>query len=211
MTIGILAFQGGVEEHAEALSALAVSSLEVRSLSALQQVNALIIPGGESTVIMKFLQKTGLDQEIIKRSKEGLPIYGTCAGAIVLSKGMIEATNVRGVHGRPDAAPLQHDVRVRPLGLMDVSLDRNAYGPQTESFQAPIELSLPSGMHTITGIFIRAPKVARIGEGVTVLAAHEGAPVVLREGNLLASTFHPELARGRFLHEYFISQIVDKS
>jgi len=183
MKIGILAFQGDVLEHTQALKRLGAESCEVRSVHDLQRVDALIIPGGESTVITKFLQETGLDDAITRRHQnEQFPIFGTCAGAIVLAKGH--------------------------LSLMDIVVERNAYGPQSESCTADITLALPEGEERVSGVFIRAPKIVSVGNSVEVLGRYQGDPVVCRQGNVLVSTFHPELLKGvSCLHKYFIGHL----
>lgn len=208
MTIGILAFQGDVAEHALILSRLHIPSVEVRSVEDLARVDALIIPGGESTVIAKFLQETGVGKEVVRRvtlkaekaerkeGKEGigmlpangnrsLIVYGTCAGAIVLAK------KVTGKN-----AP-------KSLRLIDVTIDRNAYGTQIDSFEAELKIS---GMQKPVPVaFIRAPKITRIGKGVEILAKFRGEPVFVRQGNVLISTFHPEARGSTLIHELFLS------
>ncbi|MEK7137063.1 MAG: pyridoxal 5'-phosphate synthase glutaminase subunit PdxT [Patescibacteria group bacterium] len=198
MTIGVLAFQGDVIEHMQALRLLGAEAQEVRSIDDLEEVKGLIIPGGESTVIGKFLEETGLRKAIIDRCTNGkFPIYGTCAGAILLAREVFSVAAI-------------HESRLRPLGLMDITIERNAYGRQTESFEAYLTLDLPSGKEEISGIFIRAPKVVQIGKSVSVLARYEGLPVACMEGNFLVSTFHPELStKPSFLHKFF-SGFVEK-
>lgn len=186
--IGVLAFQGDVREHHEALRALDVSSIDVRSIEDFEKIDALIIPGGESTVISKFLTETGLRQVIIHRvQKENLPIYGTCAGAILL------------------ASEILHEDRVEPMKLIDITVERNAYGRQAESFHGSIFLTL-SDIKEISGTFIRAPKIVRMGLKVSVLGTCAGEPVLCRQGNILISTFHPELSPAPpDIHRYFLS------
>lgn len=193
MTVGVLAFQGDVREHLQALRSLNVEAREVRSIVEFNEVDALIIPGGESTVIGEFLLETGLRGRIIERHRtEQFPIYGTCVGAILLAKNVLS-------NGIPET-------RVHPLRLMDITIERNAYGRQTESFEASLTLDLPSGKEEIAGIFIRAPKVAKIHSDVRVLAHHEGVPVALAQGNALISTFHPELSKKPSpMHRYVLS------
>jgi 5'-phosphate synthase pdxT subunit len=187
MKIGVLAFQGDVIEHLQALKILGVETLEVRSVAELDHVDGLIIPGGESTVISKFLAETGVGDRIIKKHQnEKLPIYGTCAGAILLTKEIKDAGDVQS------------------LGLMDITVERNAYGRQTESFEADIEV----GGESVHGIFIRAPKIISTGNSVIVLASYEGSPVVCEEGKLLISTFHPELSdKPSALHRRFLEML----
>jgi|SRR3989338_3652196 len=186
--VGVLAFQGDVREHHEALRKLNVASIDVRSADEFEKVDALIIPGGESTVISKFLNEAGLDQRIIERAKdERFPIYGTCAGAILL------------------ASEIHQDDQVKPLGLIDITVTRNAYGRQAESFHGSISLTF-SDVKEMSGTFIRAPKIVRVGPSVTVLGTHAGEPVLCRQRNILVSTFHPELSEvPSRIHRFFLS------
>jgi pyridoxal 5'-phosphate synthase pdxT subunit len=205
MTVGVLAFQGDVIEHLRALTMLGAEACEVRSVDEFQKVDALIIPGGESTVISEFLELTGLRDVIIDRCRQkSFPIFGTCAGAIVMGKPI-----VRHPVGALHATPLQ------PLGLMDITVERNAYGRQTDSFEAEIAVDFPEGRESVHGLFIRAPKIVSVGEGVTVLARCAGLPVLCQQGSLLAATFHPELMdRPSTPHRHFLSLIggkVDKA
>ncbi|HLC76445.1 MAG TPA: pyridoxal 5'-phosphate synthase glutaminase subunit PdxT [Candidatus Peribacterales bacterium] len=176
MVVGVLAFQGDVLEHHQALKNLGVESKDVRSIEEFRDVDALIIPGGESTVIGKFLEETKLGEAIIDRTKkEKFPLYGTCAGAILLAKEIVG------------------DSSVTSLKLIDISVERNAYGRQTESFQETISLNLGSSTEEIVATFIRAPRIVRVGNTVEVLAMQNGDPVLCRQGSVLVSTFHPEL------------------
>ncbi len=188
MVVGVLAFQGDFAEHIDVLHAMHVPSVEVRSVADLSKVNALIIPGGESTVIAKFLASTKVGSEIIKRTKAGtLFLYGTCAGAILLSK---KATGKN--------AP-------RTLGLMDVTVDRNAYGSQVDSFETTLRIhGIKAPIHVS---FIRAPKITRIGKYVEVLAEFDGEPVLVRQGNVMIGTFHPEVRHETALHELFLTSM----
>ncbi len=171
--IGVLAFHGGFAEHISTLRKAGFESCEVRSVQDLSGLSGLIIPGGESTVIWKFLEKTGLG-EALRVAK--FPIYGTCAGMIVLAKDK--------------------------LGLIDISVERNAYGRQVASFITDLEIV---GRILPVGHFIRAPKITRVGEGVEVLASHDGVPVFVRQGNIWASSFHPELSAETSIHEMIFS------
>ena len=160
--IGVLAFHGGFAEHILTLRRAGFESCEVRTLEDLSRVDGLIIPGGESTVIWKFLEKTGMGEAICKRAKDlHFQIYGTCAGMIVLAKNW--------------------------LGLIDISVERNAYGRQVASFITDLEID---GRILPVGHFIRAPKITRVGEEVEVLASYAGVPVFVRQGNIWASSFH---------------------
>lgn len=184
MIVGILAFQGDVAEHASMLALLGVASADVRTRDDLSRVQGLIIPGGESTVMAKFLRISGLDHEIISRVQHGsLGIFGTCAGAI------LSAAQVTGKH-----APV-------PLNLINITIARNAYGTQRDSFDAT--LSVTGIDHPVPCSFIRAPRVTRVGDGVEVLATHDGSPVILRHGAVLVATCHPELRGDPSLHAFF--------
>ncbi len=185
MTVGVLALQGDFAEHREVLRSLGVQCREVRTLEDLSRVDKLIIPGGESTVMGRFLKLWKLDVEIKRRVGErSLPIYGTCAGAIVLAK---KATG-------KNAPPT--------LGLMDIEIERNAYGTQTESFERT--LNIKGLKKTIAASFIRAPIIAKIGKEVEILASVGMQPVLVRQGNLLAGTFHPEVRGQTAIHELFL-------
>lgn len=203
MVVGVLAFQGDFSEHIAVLHSMHVPAIEVRSISDLSKISALIIPGGESTVISKFLQETGVGKEIIRRVNvkapppaappqrspgeglgRGLTIYGTCAGGILLSK------KVTGKNA------------CRPLGLIDITIDRNAYGTQLDSFEADIRVKGIQGKIPVS--FIRAPKITRVGKDVEVLAEHDGVPVLVRQGRVLAGTFHPEVRADMRVHQMFL-------
>jgi len=195
MTVGVLAFHGDFAEHVEILRNLNMKAKEVRNLEDLASVHRLIIPGGESTVMSRFLFSTGVGEEIQRRvQKESFPVYGTCAGAILLAKEVFS-----------DGVP---ESRFRPLGLMDISVERNAYGRQTESFEEVISLHFGAATEDCPAIFIRAPKVLSIGQEVEVLARHHELPIAMRQGNLLASTFHPELRNTpSLLHRHFLTLV----
>lgn len=171
--IGVLALQGGFKEHIDILTKLGLEACEIRTREELmrEEVNGLIIPGGESTVMLKFIDEFGLRSAISARAENPhFCIYGTCAGLILLAK---EVPNLKG----------------EPLGLLDVTVERNAYGSQRDSFI------------TDFGSFIRAPKIIRLGEGVEVMMEHEGLPVLVREGNIWGGTFHPELIGNIEIHK----------
>ena len=188
MTIGVLAFQGDFAEHIDVLRTLKVSAIEVRSLEELSRVGALIIPGGESTVIAKFLWETGMGKEIISRvHNNSLCVFGTCAGAILLAK-HVTGKNVP-----------------KSLGLLDITIDRNAYGTQIESFEA--SLKIKGLKNPLKAAFIRAPKITRVGKDVEVLASHKGVPVLVRGGAVMAATFHAEVRGETVLHELFLANV----
>jgi 5'-phosphate synthase pdxT subunit len=182
---GVLALQGDFREHAWTLEAAGASPFEVRTRQDLDQVACLVIPGGESTTISKLARAYDLVEPIVDRANQGMPIFGTCAGMILLA---------RDIEG---GEPL--------LELMDISVRRNAYGRQVESFES--DLSVEGIEHPVRGVFIRAPLVTRIGPGVRVLAEYEGAAVVLEQGNLLVASFHPELVGEAALHRYMLRKV----
>ena len=192
--IGVLALQGDFREHRKVLEDIGGSTCLVRRPAELDKVDGLIIPGGESTTISKLLRKWNLFEPVQEKARNGLPLFGTCAGLILMAK---EVKN----------GPLS-------LDLMDITVERNAYGRQIESFESRLEfLSDEEGEGrngSINGVFIRAPQVTRVGPNVEELARHEGLPVLLREDNLLGATFHPELSDDPSIHEYFLREVVGK-
>lgn len=188
MEIGVLDIQGSVKEHFEALAKAGAAPVLVKNPEDLGRVSGLIIPGGESTTIGKLLRRFGLREEIIRRVRAGMPVWGTCAGAILLAKK---------IEGRENADSLE---------LMDIIIERNAYGGQLDSFETQIEFDCGVGVlgRMIPAIFIRAPKILEIGVGVEVLIKRGEEIVGVREGKMLATTFHPELTDDLRVHEYFI-------
>ena len=185
MKAGVLALQGDFREHALALREAGAAPIEVRTPEDLAEVQCLVIPGGESTTIAKLARAYGLVDPIRERAAAGMPMFGTCAGMIVLA---------RRVDG---GAPL--------FGLMDIGVRPNAYGRQVDSFEADLDVT---GIdHPVRGVFIRAPRILDVGPGVSVLAEHEGTPVVLEQGNLLVSSFHPELVGETAMHVYLLEKV----
>ena len=187
MTIGVLALQGDFAEHMAMLTRIGVDAREVRKAGDLEGVDALIIPGGESTTIGKLMARYGLDEAIRACAKQGMPIYGTCAGLILLAKEIEGSDQPR-------------------LGLMDIAVIRNAFGRQIESFEADIPFA-PTPEQPVRGVFIRAPIVARVGAGVQTLSVFDGKIVAVQQGNLLATAFHPELTDDTRVHRYFLSLV----
>lgn len=183
--VGVLALQGSFELHARSLARLGVPTREVRRPKDLDGISALVLPGGESTTLSLLSRQYGLFQPIRDMAREGLPMFGTCAGAILLGRG-------QGIPPRFEVAP--------------VELLRNAYGTQIDSFSAL--LSLKPFPAPFRGIFIRAPKILRWAEDVEVLGEHEGNPVLVAWRNLLLATFHPELTDDLRIHEYFLERFV---
>lgn len=185
MKAGILALQGDFREHAAMVREAGGTPVLVRTPDDLREVACLVIPGGESTTIGKLAHRYGLVDPIRDRAGAGMPVFGTCAGMIVMA---------REVAG---GEPL--------LGLLDIAVERNAYGRQVDSFEADVDVA---GLDVpVRGVFIRAPAVARVGDGVEVLAEHAGAPVVVSQGPMLAAAFHPEIAGDPRLHAWFLERV----
>ncbi|HYY82175.1 MAG TPA: pyridoxal 5'-phosphate synthase glutaminase subunit PdxT [Actinomycetes bacterium] len=182
--VGVLAFQGDVREHLRALREVGAGPVEVRDLERLGQVDGLVIPGGESTVIGKLAARYGLIGPLRERARAGLPVFGTCAGMILLA---------REVEGPPQDL----------LGVLDVRVRRNAFGRQVASFEAEVDVKGLDG-GPVPAAFIRAPWVEVAGPGVEVLAEVDGRVVAVRQGDLLATAFHPELTGERRLHRWFV-------
>jgi pyridoxal 5'-phosphate synthase pdxT subunit len=180
MKIGVLAVQGNFREHCAILRRLGAEVVEVRLPEQLEGLDGLVIPGGESTAIRRLMRLYGLDDAIRDFDQ---PVFGTCAGMILLDR----------AH----------------LGLVDVDVERNAYGRQLASFEA--DLDLGDGGEPLRGVFIRAPRVGEWGEGVEVLASHDGAPVLLRDGRFLVASFHPELTDDARVHERFLQLVREET
>jgi 5'-phosphate synthase pdxT subunit len=185
MRIGVLAAQGAFAEHIAALRQLKIEALPIRLPSELSDLNGLIIPGGESTSISKLMLDYNLMGEIRNLADSGLPILGTCAGMILLSKEILDSD-------------------VEPLGLMDITVRRNAFGRQKDSFET--ELTIPAlGEKPFPGVFIRAPIIERSNSTVEILTRlADGTGVAVRQGRLLATAFHPELTDDLRFHQYFL-------
>lgn len=188
MTIGVLALQGDFREHAEMLRRMGAQVVEVRQPKQLSAVERLIIPGGESTTIGRLLTIYGLIEPIRERAGRDLAVWGTCAGAILLAREVLD----------------QKRDGQATLSLMDMSVRRNAFGSQLDSFEAP--LSIPAlGEGLMPGVFIRAPQIEQVGHAVEILARlPTNSIIAARQGRLLATTFHPELTNDDRLHRYFL-------
>ncbi|MFN2128748.1 MAG: pyridoxal 5'-phosphate synthase glutaminase subunit PdxT [Anaerolineales bacterium] len=184
--IGILAIQGDFSKHAQAVSASGHRAVEVRNRVQLEDTDGLIIPGGESTTFLRLFNEFGLAADI-KNYARTKPILGTCAGLIILS---MEA----------DELPF------RPLGLIDITVKRNAYGRQKDSFIDNIDLNLNGASRVFQGVFIRAPRIVKTGNDVRTLALHNGEAVLVANKKIMAATFHPELTDNLEIHKYFISK-----
>ena len=183
--IGVLAIQGDYAAHAEALTESGAEPVEVRKPDQLAALDGLILPGGESTTMLKFLERRGFF-EALEEFAKSKTVFGTCAGAILLAR---EVRN-----------PSQ-----RSLGILDAVVERNAYGRQIDSTILTAETALPGG--PLEMVFIRAPRIVATGAGVQVLATRDGAPTLVRQGTTMAATFHPELSKDRRVHQLFV-QIV---
>ena len=183
--IGVLALQGDFREHLAALRACEVEGVPIRLVADLDAVDALILPGGESTTMARLLEP-GLAASIQRRAAAGMPVLGTCAGMILMAR------DIQG--GRTDQEPLK---------LIDISVRRNAYGRQIDSFEAEVESRAIGG--TAPAVFIRAPQVTERAPDVQELANHGGQTVAVKQGNRLALAFHPELTPDRRWHQYFLS------
>jgi len=187
--VGVLALQGAFREHVLSVEALGVSAVPVRLPHQLEGLDGLIMPGGESTAIAKLMRTYGFYEAIRECHDEGMAVWGTCAGAILMAREIA------------DAAAEQE-----PLGLMDCVIQRNAYGRQIDSFQ--VDLTIEGIEETFPGVFIRAPIITSVGERVRVIGRHEGKVIAAREGDLLATTFHPELTGDVRLHRYFVESVI---
>ena len=186
MKVGVLALQGAVREHAEALAEVGAHSVEVRRPEDLAGVDALVLPGGESTTMSFLLESAELFEPVAARLAEGMPAFGTCAGMILLASEVLD--------GRPDQ---------RSFGAVDMAVRRNAFGRQVDSFETDLAVEgLPGG--AFPAVFIRAPFVERTGDGVEVLATVDGRPVLCRQGPVMVAAFHPELSGDLRLHQRFV-------
>jgi 5'-phosphate synthase pdxT subunit len=187
--VGVLALQGAFREHAEACDALGADVALVKLPEHLAALDAIVLPGGESTTIDKLLDTSGLREPLRERLADGLPAFATCAGLIVLAREVVD--------GRPDQVPLD---------LIDVRVRRNGYGRQRDSFEAPLAVDGLDG-GPFTGVFIRAPVIESVGERVEVLARHDDVPVLGRDGAVWFASFHPELSGDLRLHSAFLNEV----
>ncbi len=189
VNIGVLAIQGDVREHKNHLAQVGANPVEVRTLEDLSQVQGLIIPGGESTTIAMLMAEEGLIDQIQRRVwDEQFPVYGTCAGLILLSKDVIGSSPAR-------------------LGLMDIVANRNAYGRQLASFETSLRIPALGDGPDFPAVFIRAPQIVRYGPEVIPLATFEGQVVMAEQGSLLTSAFHPEMSGDVRIHGYFVDKV----
>ncbi|HTY76336.1 MAG TPA: pyridoxal 5'-phosphate synthase glutaminase subunit PdxT [Candidatus Bathyarchaeia archaeon] len=188
MVIGVLALQGDFDLHRKVLDRLGIESVEVRLPRQLDQVAGLIMPGGESTTLLKLLDEWDFVPALEKFHAAGKPIMGTCAGLILLARDV-------------------ESPRQPSLGLIDITAERNAYGRQKESFETEGEADLGEGPRPIKMVFIRAPRIRRLGPGVSPLVMHRGECVMARQGSVLVAAFHPELTDDPTVHRYFAAMV----
>lgn len=189
MKIGVLALQGAFREHIQAIKRLGYEAIEIKKPEQLDMIDGLIIPGGESTTIGKLLIDFGLMDKLREKTDAGLPIFGTCAGLILLAKKI-------------------EDQEQPTLKLMDIEVKRNAFGRQRESFEA--ELDIPAlGKDPVKAIFIRAPYIIKTEPNVGILCTYDDKIIMARQGNFLVSSFHPELTDDLRVHQYFINMVKD--
>jgi pyridoxal 5'-phosphate synthase pdxT subunit len=187
--VGVLALQGDVVEHVHALERAGADVVEVRTPADLARVDALVVPGGESTTVIRLLERFGLTQPIVERVRAGMPFWGTCMGMIVAAH---------------DVADLAQPT----LDLLDVTVRRNAFGRQVDS--AEVALAIPAlGEEPFPAVFIRAPWIERTGPAVETLAERDGHGVMVRQGNVLGTSFHPELTGDDRVHAYFLRMMMD--
>jgi 5'-phosphate synthase pdxT subunit len=184
-TVGVLAMQGAFIEHEQAIKGCGAKSRQVRRAQDLQEIDALIIPGGESTTMGRLLTQFNLLEEIRFQAEQGMPMWGTCAGMILMAKEIADSDQMR-------------------LGLMNIEVKRNAFGRQAESFETSLAIE---GIGTTRAVFIRAPYVQKVWGNAQVLASYEDKIVMVREHHLLATAFHPELTAKKDLHEYFLHEL----
>jgi 5'-phosphate synthase pdxT subunit len=189
MKIGVIALQGNVEEHVEAISRIFDGEIvKIKHKGIVPTCDAIIIPGGESTTLCRLAWSEGIAQEILERSSQGMPIMGTCAGLILLASRGDDEVKKTGQ---------------KLLGIMDTQVDRNAFGRQRESFEAALTIPF-LGMEPFNAVFIRAPAIISAGKGVEILATIDNFIVAARQGNILALAFHPELTDDSRIHQYFM-------
>lgn len=194
LRVGVLALQGDTREHLAALTEAGAEAVTVRRLAELQSVDALVIPGGESTAMSHLLGEFELLEPLRGLLRDGLPAYGSCAGMILLASEILDA-------GVPGRAAL-------PLGGIDMTVRRNAFGRQVDSFEEDLTFTGLDG--PVHAVFIRAPWVERVGPAVQVLATAGGHPVAVRQGQVLATSFHPEMTGDRRVHALFVDMVADR-
>jgi len=191
-TIGVLALQGDFREHCVSLERLGVTAVEIRSSASLDAIDALIVPGGESTSMAKLMDAYDLRQSLQEFGRAGRPMWGTCAGLILMATGLVED-------------------RPTPLGLIDIVVQRNGFGRQVDSFETPIDIIGMKG-GPFPAIFIRAPRICEVGPSVQIISTlADGSITAIRQGSLMATAFHPELTSDSRMHEYFLESLQRES
>ncbi|WP_428910498.1 pyridoxal 5'-phosphate synthase glutaminase subunit PdxT [Niallia sp. Krafla_26] len=186
VTVGVLGLQGAVSEHVRSIEACGAKAVVVKKVEQLEDIDGLILPGGESTTMRRLIDRYGFMEPLKSFAASGKPLFGTCAGLILLAKEVVGYENPH-------------------LGLMDVTVERNSFGRQVDSFEA--DLTIKGLDKPFVGVFIRAPHVVKVGEGVEVLAEHDGRIVAAREGQFLGCSFHPELTDDHRFTELFINMV----
>ena len=189
MKVGVLALQGDVREHISSLITCGVGPVPVRRSAEIDAIDALVLPGGESTTIAQLSEVFGIYHQIRDRIAQGMPVYGSCAGMILLANEILDAKQGQ-----------------KSFGGLDITVRRNAFGRQVDSFESDIEFDDGSS-ELIRAVFIRAPWVERVGDGVQVLASVDKHPVAVRSQTMLATSFHPELTGDYRIHRYFIEEV----
>jgi 5'-phosphate synthase pdxT subunit len=190
--VGVLALQGDFHKHLAVFDAMGVEARPFKETEKVHELSALVIPGGESTTIGMLMERRGMIAPLKSAIDAGLPVFGTCAGAILLAKDIENSTQVR-------------------LECMDIRVLRNAYGSQVDSFETKLDLADDKRgiAETIEGVFIRAPRIEQTSGDVEILALFDGKPVLVRQNNMLAATFHPELTKSQVVHRYFIERVLN--
>lgn len=186
-TIGVLALQGDFLEHLKILQSLGINTIEVKLLEDLGKIDGIILPGGESTTMARLFDVFDLRKPLQEKIQKGLPVWGTCAGMILLAKKIVQP------------API-------PLALLDITVNRNAYGRQIDSFEMPLKIKV-LGEKVLNATFIRAPRIESIGPNVEILAKLDDEIVAVKQNNILATSFHPELTQDTRFHEYLMSLV----
>ncbi|GAC1558537.1 MAG: pyridoxal 5'-phosphate synthase glutaminase subunit PdxT [Vulcanimicrobiaceae bacterium] len=189
--IGVLALQGDVDEHVAALHSLGIPTVAVKTREQLDIIDGLIVPGGESTTVIRLLDRFELADPLVARVRGGLPLWGTCMGMIVAAR---------------DVAGLEQ----KTLGLIDITVRRNAFGRQLASEEVSLHIAA-LGETPFPAVFIRAPWIERVGPGVEILANHGGHGVMVRAGHVMGTAFHPELTQDRRVHAYFVDLVRERS
>jgi 5'-phosphate synthase pdxT subunit len=185
MLIGVLALQGSFSLHCKMFSDINVQSVEIRRPEQLDEIDGLIIPGGESTTLSLLIEEYNFTNKLFEVAKASMPIWGTCAGAIILGHG--------------------DDISETGMELIGIKVLRNGYGRQIDSFVAPLKVTGMMGAYS--GVFIRAPRLIAVDSEVTIMATHKGQAVMAREGNIMVTTFHPELTEDTRIHQYFLKEL----